>query len=89
MAAAKELCARAGRRNVTLKRGGATRHTIPVPVKGVAFRLSFAVIPHHHPDTSPWDGTGGLKNRKACARRIVDARRSKFTCKEFLASRDL
>ncbi|HVF56349.1 MAG TPA: methyltransferase domain-containing protein [Pyrinomonadaceae bacterium] len=47
LAEAGELCARAGWRNVTLMRADAAGCSLPEPVDGVIFSLSYAVIPDH------------------------------------------
>ena len=44
---ARELCARAGWRNVSLLRADAVDYTLPELVDGVIFSLSYAVIPRH------------------------------------------
>jgi demethylmenaquinone methyltransferase/2-methoxy-6-polyprenyl-1,4-benzoquinol methylase len=44
---AKELCAQAGWRNVTLMQADAADYVLPESVDGVIFSLSYAVIPHH------------------------------------------
>lgn len=47
LAEARELCAGAGWRNVTLLRADAAEYRLPEAVDGVIFSLSYAVIPHH------------------------------------------
>lgn len=47
LAEARELCDRAGWRNVTLLRADAAEYELPEAVDGVIFSLSYAVIPHH------------------------------------------
>ena len=44
---ASELCAQAAWNNVTLIHADATDYTVPEPVDGVFFSLSYAVIPKH------------------------------------------
>ncbi len=44
---ARRLAARSGWHNVTLIRSDATDYTVPRPVDGVIFSLSYAVIPQH------------------------------------------
>ncbi len=44
---AKELCQQSGWPNVTLIRADATDYSLPEPVDGVIFSLSYAVIPEH------------------------------------------
>ena len=44
---AADLSAKAGWQNVTLIRADATEYTLPEPVDGVIFSLSYAVIPRH------------------------------------------
>lgn len=44
---ARELSASAGWRNVNLIRADATEYSLPHPVDGVIFSLSYAVIPEH------------------------------------------
>ena len=47
LAEAKELCAKRQWRNVELIRADAVAYSLPEPVDGVIFSLSYAVIPHH------------------------------------------
>jgi SAM-dependent methyltransferase len=47
LAEARELCARSGWHNVTLIRADAAGYSLPEPVDGVIFSLSYAVIPRH------------------------------------------
>ena len=47
LAEAEERCAQAGWHNVTLIRADAADYTLPEPVDGVIFSLSYAVIPDH------------------------------------------
>jgi ubiquinone/menaquinone biosynthesis C-methylase UbiE len=47
LAEARKLRARSGWGNVRLIRSDASAYTVPAPVDGVIFSLSYAVIPHH------------------------------------------
>ena len=47
LAEAGELCARSGWHNVTLISADAAGYSLPEPVDGVIFSLSYAVIPRH------------------------------------------
>jgi ubiquinone/menaquinone biosynthesis C-methylase UbiE len=47
LAEAKKLCAKRQWRNVGLIRAEAAAYSLPEPVDGVIFSLSYAVIPHH------------------------------------------
>ena len=47
LAEAKELCARQEWHNVKLIQADAADYTLPEPVDGAIFSLSYAVIPHH------------------------------------------
>lgn len=47
LAEAKELCAKRQWRNVELIRADAVAYSLPEPVDGVIFSLSYAVIPRH------------------------------------------